>query len=417
MSTLNPDLVARIYAEADKPITNDELYRLVQQETGMSDAELNAMKEFGAGKTKTSEIKHKLRWFQQTLRQAGVIERVPENRGVWRYALKTDKNLHESWSRLTVVGFSTELGVAIFGNAHQVFSSIDEPVTLCVSSPPYLLRRDRHYGGAGDGKGEQNYIDFIVRTLEPIVKLLVKGGSIVLNITQDAFIPGRPSRSLYVEKLTLALCEKLGLELMDRLIWVNRSKPPSPTVWACKKRVQLTTSYEPLLWFTNDAMSVKSDNRRVLQPHSEQHLKLIAAGGEQRTTWYGDGAYQLKPGSFGTMTEGAIAKNTLQFGNACPDTRLCHRVARELGMPTHGATSPTRLASFLVEFLSEPGDLVVDPFAGLHKVPLAAERLGRRWLSTDKIMEWLAIARSLFTGAKGYDSNPLLDALALEYRA
>ncbi|MCV5604335.1 site-specific DNA-methyltransferase, partial [Escherichia coli] len=30
--------------------------------------------------------------------------------------------------------------------------------------------------------------------------------------------------------------------------------------------------------------------------------------------------------------------------------------------------------------MTEPGDLVVDPFAGLHKVPIAAERLGRRWL-------------------------------------
>ncbi|WP_142889896.1 DNA methyltransferase, partial [Klebsiella pneumoniae] len=83
----------------------------------------------------------------------------------------------------------------------------------------------------------------------------------------------------------------------------------------------------------------------------------------------------------------------------------------------HGATSPTRLAAFLIEFLTEPGDLVVDPFAGLHKVPIAAERLGRRWLATDKIMEWLAISRNLFTAAPGYKSNPMLDELAELYRA
>ncbi|OOV66496.1 hypothetical protein B1742_27025, partial [Enterobacter kobei] len=51
-----------------------------------------------------------------------------------------------------------------------------------------------------------------------------------------------------------------------------------------------------------------------------------------------------------------------------------------------------------------------------HKVPIAAERLGRRWLATDKIMEWLAISRNLFTAAPGYKSNPMLDELAELYR-
>ncbi|MCR6535608.1 hypothetical protein NVS48_24360 [Escherichia coli] len=61
--------------------------------------------------------------------------------------------------------------------------------------------------------------------------------------------------------------------------------------------------------------------------------------------------------------------------------------------------------------------VLVDPFAGLHKVPIAAERLGRRWLATDKIMEWLAISRNLFTvPAPGYKSNPMLDELAELYR-
>lgn len=415
MKEITPELIARLYEKADAPVSNDELYALLQQSTGLSDTELKAQKSFGSSEMKTSAVKHKVRWYQQTLRKAGVIEHVPGDRGVWRYALKTEKNLHECWNKMALVGFSTDLGVAIFGNAQQVFNRIDESVTLCVTSPPYLLRHARAYG-AGSGRGEQAYIDFILQTLEPIVKQLVTGGSITLNITQDAFNPGRPSRSLYVEKLTLALCENLGLELMDRLIWVNRAKPPSPTHWACKHRVQLAVSYECVLWFTNDAMRVKSDNRRVLQPHSEQHLKLLDAGGEQRVTNYGDGAFQLRHGSYGVKTDGAIAKNTFQFGNACADTRLCHKVARETGMPLHGASSPTRLASFLIEFLSEPGDLVVEPFAGLFKTPLAAERLGRRWLATEKIMEWLAISRNLFIGAPGYQSSPLLDALLLDYQ-
>lgn len=132
-----------------------------------------------------------------------------------------------------------------------------------------------------------------------------------------------------------------------------------------QKRVQLCSSYEPVLWFTNDASKVRSNNLHVLQPHSKQHLKLQAAGGENRTTCYGDGAYQLKSGSFGNKTEGTIPKNTLFYGSSCADTRFCHSIARELGFPLHGATSPTRLASFLIEFLTAPGNFVVDPFSHL----------------------------------------------------
>lgn len=49
MSNLNSDLIARIYAASDTPLTNEELYREVQRETGMSDAELQKMKAFGSG--------------------------------------------------------------------------------------------------------------------------------------------------------------------------------------------------------------------------------------------------------------------------------------------------------------------------------------------------------------------------------
>ena len=73
MSNLNSDLIARIYAASDTPLTNEELYREVQRETGMSDAELQKMKAFGSDKMRTSGVKHQVRWYQQTLRQAGVI--------------------------------------------------------------------------------------------------------------------------------------------------------------------------------------------------------------------------------------------------------------------------------------------------------------------------------------------------------
>ena len=65
MKKITTDLIARLYEEADAPVSNDELYALLQQSTGLSDAELNAQKSFGSNEMKTSAVKHKVRWYQE----------------------------------------------------------------------------------------------------------------------------------------------------------------------------------------------------------------------------------------------------------------------------------------------------------------------------------------------------------------
>lgn len=65
--------------------------------------------------------------------------------------------------------------------------------------------------------------------------------------------------------------------------------------WASNTRQQLNVEYEVILWMTNDPLRCFADNRRVLEPHSERHLQLLAAGGEKRSTNHGDGAYPFDP--------------------------------------------------------------------------------------------------------------------------
>lgn len=95
----------------------------------------------------------------------------------------------------------------------------------------------------------------------------------------NIFEAKRPSRSLYVERMVIALHDRLGLSLMDRWPWINLSKPPSPTHWACVNRYQLCSGWEPVFWFSNDPERVRSDNRRVLMPHTEKHQQFMAQGG------------------------------------------------------------------------------------------------------------------------------------------
>jgi site-specific DNA-methyltransferase (cytosine-N4-specific) len=76
-----------------------------------------------------------------------------------------------------------------------------------------------------------------------------------------------------------------------------------------------------------------------------------------------------------------------------------------MGLPAHGAPFPLKLASFLIEFLSEPGELIVDPFGGSFTTADAAERLGRRWMSTDCMVEYVLGSATRFVGAQGYRNN------------
>lgn len=389
-------------AERDGRIDNGTLYDQVATRAGIDPDDFARKSPVGKDQQPQSLLTRAVRWHQQTLKHAGVLERVDGERGVWQLTRPASKDLDEIQPGVSVVGFSTELGIAILGTCETVFSQIDCPITLCITSPPYPLAKARNYGNPS----EAQYVDWIVRQLEPIVRNLVDGGSIALNISNDIFLPGG-ARSLYRERLLLALHDRLGLSKVDEIIWHNPSKAPGPVRYASIERTHLNVAWEPVYHLTNNPRALRTDNRRVLQAHSDRHLKLISQGGEQRHGEFSDGAYRVHPGRFGNPTEGKIPRNVLTFGHSCADQRQYKRDARAAGLPAHGAPMPLSLASFLVEYMSSPGDLVVDPFGGSHTSAKAAELLGRRWLSTEIMVQYILGAANRFRGFYGFQQHLL----------
>lgn len=395
------DHVASVYAHAgSRPVDNDALYRDAARLAGIPDDEMERRAPVGRGQQRHSLLKRKVRWHQQTLKKLGLLERA--ERGAWQLTESGKQKLCRIEASVALLGYSTALGICIWGSAERVFSRLDRPITLCVTSPPYLLRKPRAYGNPQE---EREYIDFICRTIEPIVRNLVPGGSVCLNISNDVFEEGSPARSMYVERLLLALHDRLDLKLMDRLVWHNPSKPPGPVHWASIKRVHLNVAYEPVYWLTNDPARVRSDNRRVLQEHTEAHLKLIRGGGEQRDASFCDNAYTIRAGkSFANQTAGKIPRNILTYGHACANKRATAARARALGLPVHGATMPLELAKFLIQFLTTKGDdeLVAEPFGGWNTTGLAAEMLGRPWVTTEVMREYVRGGAERFAGCNEF---------------
>src|SRR3546814_1894624 len=71
---------------------------------------------------------------------------------------------------MALLGFSTDLGIAVVSSCENFFSRIDEPIHLIITSPPYPLAKPRRYGNVT----EAQYVDWLCKTLEPVIKLLVR---------------------------------------------------------------------------------------------------------------------------------------------------------------------------------------------------------------------------------------------------
>lgn len=398
---LTLEAVAKQY-EGVSSLSNSELYQRLVDAGIIEKDELERLEEIGKSKQKTSPIKRSIRWLQQSLKQQGVLKQSGE-RGTWELAV-TDTEADSMFvapSDLAVVAYSSELGMVVWGDSRQVFSNhpSDTPIQLCFTSPPYPLQNPRRYDAKRTTKA---YIEFILSVLEPICAKLADGGNIALNLSNDIFVSQSPARNTYLERLTIALEDELGLQLMDRIIWHNPNKLPGPTQWACNpaKPYHLKVGYEPVLLFSNNPHKTKANNRNILVENSDQMKALYARGGENREATYGDGAYSLNHSSYANETAGTLRSNVLSISANCKDTRLAHRISNTLNLPSHGAMHPSSLPKLFIEWLTSEGDLVVDPFSGSGKTGIMAEKLNRMWINVERVAEYVQLQRGMFLAQK-----------------
>lgn len=391
-----PVLQAYMGAEV---LSNDQLYASLVDTGHLTRSEVDAKTPVGKAAALHSLAKRRVRWYQVEMKARGIIERVPEQRGKWRLAAglpedAQDAKLTPAAPGVMHIATSTDLGVAIWGSCLDVFGGLEESIAVCITSPPYPLAKARAYGNVT----ATEWVDWICRHLEPIIKRLIPGGSLAVNVSNDVFEPGMPSRSTYRERFVIAMEDRFGLHKMDEKIWHNNSKAPGPCQWASRRRMQLNTAYEPVYVFCNDPLKSFASNQRVLQAHSQEHLRLIQGGGEKRARTNSDGAYRIRRGAFSKETAGRIPKNVLAFGHTDKEGRRLQALARMLHLPPHGASMPLALAIFLVQFLSRPGDLVVDPFGGTLTTAKACEMLGRLWLASEIMAEYVYLGGLRFDG-------------------
>jgi DNA modification methylase len=292
----------------------------------------------------------------------------------------------DSSSRRIDPVYRTPRGAAFAGDSLTLMSALpDRSVNLVVTSPPYALEFKKAYGNAS----KADYVAWLRPFGEQIRRILTDDGSFVLNIG-GSYNPGHPTRSLYHFKVLLMLCEEVGLHLAQECFWHNPAKLPAPAEWVNVRRQRIKDSVEYVWWLSKTEWP-KADNRKVLAAYSEDMKRLITRGyrAKQRPSGH------MITGKFQRDLGGSIPSNLIERGNNESNSAYIKACAAA-GVKLHPARFPAALPNFFIRLLTEPGDLVLDPFAGSNTTGRAAEDLARRWLAIELSREYVDASRLRF---------------------
>ena len=236
-------------------------------------------------------------------------------------------------------------------------------VNLAITSPPYADQRTGNYGGVHP----DNYVEWFLPRAAAIRDALAEDGSFVLNIKEKA-VGGE--KHPYVYDLVLAMRREQGWRLVDEYCWHKRNSYPGK--WPNRFR----DSWERLLHFTV-GRRFKMRQEAVMVPMGDwRNARLRKLSDTDRTR-----DESKHNNGFGKRVE-----NWLERDMAYP-TNVLH-MATECGFKGHPAAFPKALPEWFIKLFTDPGDTVLDPFAGSGTTLLAAIGLGRNAIGIDTAAEY-----------------------------
>lgn len=275
--------------------------------------------------------------------------------------------------------YTTAFGAAFLGDSLDYMRKIkSNSINLVMTSPPFALIKKKAYGNVS----APEYLDWIKPFAYEIHRILRDDGSFVIDLG-GTWIKGQPTRSLYHFELVLMMVKEIGFHLAQDFYWYNPSKLPTPAEWVTIRRIRVKDAVNTVWWFSKTPFP-NADNRRVLKPYSESMEQLLERGYKAKLRPSGHNIST----KFQTRNGGAIPPNLLEIANTESNSRYL-RGCKKLGIKPHPARYPTALPEFFIKFLTDEGDVVLDPFAGSNSTGEASENLRRRWLAFELDKEYL----------------------------
>jgi DNA modification methylase len=272
---------------------------------------------------------------------------------------------------------TTKLGKSYLGDTLELIKKIpNNSINLIVTSPPYGLRKKKKYGNADP----EDYINWFMPFAKEFHRILKQDGSFILNIG-GGWEKGKPIRSLYQFELLIKLCDIFNLA--EEFIWHKPASLPTPAEWVTIRRIRVKDSIEYIWWLSKSPFP-KADNRNVLQPYSDSMKSLLRNGYTAKNRPSG---HKISD-KFRTDNKGSIPPNFLSISNTESNSHYLN-MCKLNGIKAHPARYPLKIPEFFIKFLTDKGDVVLDPFAGSNVTGEAAERHDRHWIAFELVDEYL----------------------------
>jgi len=315
------------------------------------------------------------------------------------------------------------------GDAREKLRLIpSESVNSCVTSPPFLLKRDYHAGPREMGREPtiQEYIDNLLQVIDEVHRVLTPHGTFWLNLgdtfsTQAGTSRGKyypetgtirnvtngdvliksgelPHKSLCLipYRVALAMSER-GWILRNLIIWHKPDCMPESV------EDRFTVDFEVLLFCTK---SPRYYFKKQLRPYSEKTLdrcKKYIANGEA----FDPSRHKSDPDRPTQAPARVLERIARANGNgrdvlgpAGANMRCVWTIPTAGYRGAHFAVFPERLVEICIDAGCPPGGTALDPFLGSGTVAIVAERMGRECLGIELNPEYAEQARQRILAAR-----------------
>ena len=238
------------------------------------------------------------------------------------------------------------MGNIILGDALDTLKKLpSSSVDLIHTSPPYNI--DRPYSSdLRDSQDHADYKDFIHECIMEMKRVVRPGGSIFWQ-TGYTVPDGTAQEMLPLDILTHPMFTEGSdpVHLWDRIIWRYFGGHAFTR--------KFTNKHETIMWFVKPGADPTFDVDSVREKAKEYDKRNNFWGRNPGNVWEVDRV------AFGTSSQ-----------------------------TSHIAVFPEEISERIVRACSQPGDVVLDPFAGSGTLPKVAHGLGRQWIGIEISAEY-----------------------------
>ena len=258
--------------------------------------------------------------------------------------------------------YTPDADVVLFeGDRLDLMRSLPEKsVNLVITSPPYNIGKEYE-----KRKDLSTYLDEQEETIKEAVRILADSGSICWQVGNHI---GKDGEVFPLDALIYTIGKKLDLKLRNRIVWHFGHG------LHCSKR--FSGRHETIIWFTKgDDYIFNLDPVRVPQkyPGKRNHKK-----GK----------------NYGKLSCNPLGKNPSDVWEI-PNVKSNHPEKT-----SHPCQFPIELIERFVLSMTNPGDTVLDPYAGVGSALCAAVLHNRKGFGSDISGEYLNTAKERIQAVK-----------------